>query len=214
MFNTQKHLHKSKKNISIFGSSKTRESSEEFTLAYNMGKLLALNGYTVVNGGYGGIMLASAKGASENGGHTIGVTLVKENTGGFIQRHSNAYIKEEILCANLFERLYTLIKISSAYILFPGGTGTLLELAAVWELINKKLLSKRPIILLGDNWQGVIEITAREYEENFSLEKSKKNQGDIDNQKKQILERKNLFSDFIFQADTPEDVLDIIINFK
>lgn len=196
-----------KKNISVFGSSKTIESSSEFSDAYKMGELLALNGFNVVNGGYGGIMLASAKGAKEAGGHTIGVTLHKKDENDILVKGKppNRYIAEEIPCEHLFERLYTLIKISSAFILFPGGTGTLLELAAVWELINKNLLSKRPIILFGSYWIPVVQATEKEYESD-SLEKNKIEKNIVN---KIVSE----FSKFIFLANNPEEVIEIIVNY-
>ena len=64
-----------RKIVTVFGSSRPGEGDEEYLLAYEVGKNLALNGFTVCNGGYAGIMEASARGAKEAGGKTIGVTF-------------------------------------------------------------------------------------------------------------------------------------------
>ena len=146
----------SKKIITIFGTSRARPGDSTFTLAYETGALLAKAGFTVANGGYGGIMLAAAKGAAEAGGEIIGVTCSAFKSG-----KANEYVKREIVTGSLDERLETLIKLGQAYIVLPGGTGTLLELAKVWELKNKGFLkTDKPIILLGGFWKPLIELIA------------------------------------------------------
>ena len=68
------------------------------------------------------------------------------------------YIRQEVPTFDLFQRLETLIRLGRAYVAFPGGTGTLTELALVWELLNKGLLSgNRPLIVFGEGWQPVID---------------------------------------------------------
>jgi uncharacterized protein (TIGR00730 family) len=127
-----------------------------FTLAYETGRLLAEAGFTIANGGYGGTMLAAAKGAAEAGGEIIGVTC-----SAFKSSKANEYVTREIVTGSLDERLETLVKLGQAYIVLPGGTGTLLELAKVWELKNKGFLkTDKPIILLGGFWKPLIELIA------------------------------------------------------
>jgi len=116
---------------------------------------LARGGFIVCNGGYGGIMEASARGAKEAGGRTIGITLE-----AFAGR-SNRWIDDEIRVRSLAERLARLVGMGDGYVILKGGTGTLLELAYVWELTNKKLMPEKPIVLLGDFWKGVVD-TLRE----------------------------------------------------
>ena len=146
----------SKKIITIFGTSKARPGDTTFTLAYETGALLAKAGFAVANGGYGGTMLAAAKGAAEAGGETIGVTCSAFKSG-----KANEYVSREIVTGSLDERLETLIKLGQAYIVLPGGTGTLLELAKVWELKNKDFLkTDKPIIILGGFWKPLIELIA------------------------------------------------------
>ena len=145
-----------KKIISLFGTSKAKEGDYAFKIAEETGKILAQAGFTIANGGYGGTMLAAAKRAAEAGGEIIGVTC-----SAFKNSKANQYITREIVTASLDERLDTLIKLGQGYIVLPGGTGTLLELAKVWELKNKGFLEKdKTIILIGEFWKPLVELLA------------------------------------------------------
>ena len=137
--------------ISVFGSSRPRENEPEYTEARHVGKALAQAGFTVCNGGYGGIMEASARGAKEAGGESIGVTV------DAFARKANKWIDKEIRKATLVERIETLVNTADGYVIVKGGTGTLLELAYVWEFINKGFIPEKPIIIVGDFWGKVVE---------------------------------------------------------
>jgi predicted Rossmann-fold nucleotide-binding protein len=103
-------------------------------------------------------MLAAAKGAAEAGGRTIGVTCR-----AFGRASANKYIDKEIITSTLEERLKKLVELGQAYIVLPGGTGTLLELAFVWELKNKGFIEQdKPIILVGDFWRPLAELVAKD----------------------------------------------------
>jgi uncharacterized protein (TIGR00730 family) len=143
--------------ITVFGSSRTPPDSPAYDLAYRLGTVIGVRGWTLCNGGYGGAMAASAKGAKDAGGRTVGVTCQVWGRGGI-----NRFIDREVCAGNLHERLQTLVDLGRAYVALPGGTGTLLELAFVWEMANKKLLKGRPIVLLGDCWQGVVDCMSRD----------------------------------------------------
>ena len=148
----------SKKIITIFGTARARPGGAIFTLAYETGRLLAQAGFTIANGGYGGTMLAAAKGAAEAGGDIIGVTCSAFKSG-----RANEYVTREIVTGSLDERLEKLVELGQAYIVLPGGTGTLLELAKVWELKNKGFLEvDKTIILLGGYWKRLVELIATE----------------------------------------------------
>ena len=128
-------------------------ASAEREVSLATGEAIARAGYTLLNGGYGGTMAATAKGARLAGGHTIGVTCSAFGRGG-----PNPYIEKEITTATLQQRLQRLIELGRAYVVLPGGTGTLLELATVWELSNKGFLKPaRPIILMGRFWRPLLE---------------------------------------------------------
>lgn len=140
------------KTVTIFGSSLPKEGDAEFENAFLLGKLLAQSGLNVCTGGYRGIMHAVSKGAVENGGKAIGVTV---DLWGSVP---SEYLTEEIKCKTLFERISKLVEVGDAYVILRGGTGTLLELAVVWEFMNKNLLVKKPIICHSDMWKSFIEI--------------------------------------------------------
>lgn len=143
-----------KKVVAIFGTSKSRPGDGVFEMALKLGKVLAENGFAIANGGYGGTMLASAKGASLAGGKTIGITCTALGRDG-----ANEYIKEEIKTDSLQQRLETLVNIAGAYVVLPGGTGTLLELAHIWEFRNKHFLNEqKTIIILGSFWKPLVEL--------------------------------------------------------
>ena len=143
----------SEKTITIFGTGRAKQGDANFQLAYETGKLLAQAGFTIANGGYGGTMLAAAKGAAEAGGEVVGVTC-----SAFKNSTANKYVTREIITGSLDERLDTLIKLGQAYVVLGGGTGTLLELAKVWELKNKGFLkTDKPIILLGRFWKPLVD---------------------------------------------------------
>lgn len=149
------------KTVTIFGSSLPREGSKAYTDAQRLGRLLAEAGYAICNGGYGGLMEASARGARAAGGHTIGITCV------VWPRPANAYIVEEVRTPSFPQRLMTLIQHGDAYIVLPGGTGTLAELALTWELMNKGALSKtvggrKPLLAIAPYWQPVIDCLKQE----------------------------------------------------
>jgi len=144
--------------VTIFGSGNARPGEEVYDLASDLGRRLAQAGLTVANGGYGGTMLAAAQGAAEAGGRVIGVTCSAFKRGG-----ANPFVTEEIVTADLDERLRTLVSLGRAYIVLPGGTGTLLELAKVWELKNKGFMDPaRPIVLVGRFWEPLVALMAQQ----------------------------------------------------
>ena len=144
-----------KKTVAVFGSGKIKENSDKFKLAYETGFLLAKSGFVVANGGYGGSMLASAKGAKDAGGTTIGIT-----TDEFRGAANNEFIDREIRKPTWRERLYQLIDGADGFIVLDGGTGTLTELAVTWEMNNKSLHVK-PIVVIGKQMREMIELFKR-----------------------------------------------------
>jgi uncharacterized protein (TIGR00730 family) len=149
------------KTVTVFGSALPAEGSTAYLEAQRLGRLLAEAGYAVCNGGYSGLMEASARGARDAGGHTIGITCV------IWPRPANPYIMEEVRTKNFSERLITLIERGDAYLTLPGGTGTLAELALAWEMMNKGSLSKtvggrKPLLVMAPYWQPVIDCLRQE----------------------------------------------------
>jgi hypothetical protein len=139
-----------KKTITILGSSLPKEGEGEFIFAYNLGKQLALNNFNICTGGYRGIMHAASKGAIEAGGTAIGITV------DLWGAKPSEYLTKEIKCKSLSERIETLIKNGDGFVILQGGTGTLLELAFVWEMANKNLIEKKPIVCHSIMWEKIV----------------------------------------------------------
>ncbi len=148
-----------RKIITVFGSSVPVEGEVEYNLGYRLGKLLAENNFDVCTGGYEGIMSAVAKGAVEAGGQAIGITCSKQ-----WENKPNKYLTEQIDVENIFERLKLLLYKADGFVVLNGSTGTLLELAAVWELLNKKLMPPKPFIILGDTWMELYKLINKRME--------------------------------------------------
>jgi uncharacterized protein (TIGR00725 family) len=136
--------------ITVFGSSRSQPGSQAYETAQALGATLAKSSFVVANGGYGGTMEATARGARKAGGTTIGVTAEA------FRSKANPWIEKEIRVQDWQARLFKLIELGTGYVALPGGTGTLVELSVVWEWINKRFIEPRPLVLLGDYWLPVV----------------------------------------------------------
>lgn len=141
----------SRKTITVFGSSRPRPGDPYFEEAQQLGAALAAKGLAVCSGGYGGVMEAVSRGAREAGGKTLAVTAK------FFRSQVNQWVEEEIRVDTWQERLFELVRRGDGYVICRGGTGTLVELAVVWEMINKGVMKRRPAVALGTFWTPVIE---------------------------------------------------------
>ncbi len=137
--------------VTVFGSARVRRGSSEYDEAYDLGCALAASGLAVCSGGYGGVMEAVSRGAREAGGEAIGVTARA------FRARANAWISNEVRVASWQQRLFELVRRGSGYVVCRGGTGTLVELAVVWEMLNKRMMRAKPLALLGPFWLPVIE---------------------------------------------------------
>jgi uncharacterized protein (TIGR00730 family) len=137
--------------VAVFGGSRAAPGSPEYLEAYAIGRLLARAGFTVMNGGYGGTMEASARGAKENGGRTLGVI-----SGEFNELKPNAYLDDTVLREDLFLRIREMYSRADAFIVLKGSMGTLAELALVWNLTKLEVGRRKPIVLLGEGWTNVL----------------------------------------------------------
>jgi len=147
--------------IAIFGKYGVRRGSRPYRLAYDIGFALADAGFTVANGGYAGTMEAASKGAKDAGGNTIGVTCPSVLEKRW-RRTSNPFLDEVHPAPNIMARIEQLIRLCGGYVVLPGGTGTLAELAVALEFVDKKLIKPRPIVLVGDWWEPVIDLVRGE----------------------------------------------------
>ncbi len=99
---------------------------------WSWGARLAQAGFAVCTGGYGGVMEAVSRGARESGGRVLAVTS------SFFKSRVNRWVEEETRMDTWQERLFELVRLGDGYVACKGGTGTLVELAVVWEMLNKK----------------------------------------------------------------------------
>ncbi|MFQ5777406.1 MAG: LOG family protein [Terriglobia bacterium] len=136
--------------LTVFGSSRPAPGSDAYETARALGAALARAGFAVATGGYGGTMEGTSRGAREAGGKTLGVTAE------VFRSAANAWVEEEIRVKTWHDRLLKLVELGAGYVVLPGGTGTLVELAVVWEWISKRFLPVKPLIILGEFWLPVV----------------------------------------------------------
>jgi len=137
--------------VTVFGSARFSREHPFYRQAEETGRLLAENGYAVMTGGGPGLMEAANKGAREAGGYTIGcnIRLPEEQV-------PNAYLDKFVEFEHFFVRKVMLVKYSSAFVVMPGGFGTLDEVFEVMTLMQTRKLESFPIVALGgDYWQNL-----------------------------------------------------------
>ena len=138
--------------IAIFGSARTKPHDPDYTAAITTARLLAKAGFGIITGGGPGIMEAANKGAQEGGNLSIGCNIELP-----FEQASNPYLDISLDFRYFFVRKTLFIKYSNAFIIFPGGFGTMDELFEALTLIQTKKVSNFPIILYGSEyWSGLI----------------------------------------------------------
>jgi len=137
--------------ITVFGSSRPRAGDADYEAARALGRALAARGFTVCSGGYGGVMEGVSRGAREGGGRSEAVTAA------FFASRANAWVDQEIRVQTWQERLFELVRRGRGYVACKGGTGTLVELAVVWEMLNKRVMAGKPCVVLGAFWRPILE---------------------------------------------------------
>ena len=141
--------------VSIFGSARTKPENKYFELSVEIAQKLANHGYGVITGGGPGIMEAANKGAQLAGGKSVGLNIDLP----FEQNH-NPYIDAEhnLEFDYFFVRKVIFVKYSQAFVVMPGGFGTLDEMFEAMTLIQTKKINHRPIVLVGkDYWTGLVD---------------------------------------------------------
>ena len=115
-----------------------------------MGRLLAEAGFTICTGGYLGIMEAASRGAREAGGRVFGIVMNQ------FKSEPNRYLTDKVATNHFYDRLQNLITRSVGFVAFKGGMGTVTEVSLVWNKLQTRVLERRPIVLIGDCWKGVV----------------------------------------------------------
>ena len=155
--------------VSIFGSARTKEENPYYKLGVKIAKDLSERGYGIISGGGPGIMEAANRGAQEGVGPSVGLNIDLP----FEQNH-NPYIDplHNLEFDYFFVRKVIFVKYSQAFVIMPGGFGTLDELFEALTLIQTKKIAERPIVLVGSEyWEGLtswIKKTMLDMEHNIS----------------------------------------------
>lgn len=138
--------------VSFFGSARTKQEDIYYKIAEKTAALFAKNGFTVITGGGGGIMEAANKGASETGGTSVGLNITLP-----FEQKPNPYANISIEFKYFFIRKIMFVKYATAYLIFPGGMGTLDELFEAVTLIQTRRIRPFPLILVGSAyWSGLV----------------------------------------------------------
>lgn len=145
------------RNVTFFGDSAIPESSEIYQSVWKASKLLAQNGYYIVNGGGPGIMKAATDGAESIDGYTIAVYWQPKLASFFEGKNLANVTDESESQANYLVRTFGLIEKGDAYIVCKGGTGTISEFGMVWALAKLYYGCHKPVILYGDFWDELVE---------------------------------------------------------
>ena len=139
--------------VSVFGSARTRRATPEYELAEDIAAGLVEAGYAVITGGGPGIMEAANKGAADAGGVSVGLGIELPLESGL-----NEYVNIGVEFRYFFVRKTVFIKYSQAFVVLPGGFGTMDELFEALTLVATGKITKFPIVLVGSAyWGGLIE---------------------------------------------------------
>jgi uncharacterized protein (TIGR00730 family) len=172
--------------VSVFGSARTVPGTAEYELASRIAATLAKSGYAVITGGGPGIMEAANKGASQAGSVSVGLGIELP-----LEQGLNDYVDVGVEFRYFFVRKTMFIKYSQAFVVMPGGFGTLDELFEAVTLVATGKITKFPIVLVGSEYWG----------------------GLLDWMRETVVADGNIFApemDLLQVADTAEDVLAII----
>ncbi len=170
--------------ISIFGSARSAPESSEYRAAETLARLMVKAGYGVITGGGPGVMEAANKGAYEEGGVSVGLHIRLPQ-----EQHCNKYVKTRCNFHYFFIRKFIFVKYAKAYIVMPGGMGTLDELSEAFVLAQTGRSGLFPIVLFDSSfWNGLLDWFKDQMVKNNFI-----NKGEI--------------SRLITVCDTPEEVL-------
>jgi len=172
--------------VSIFGSSRAGRRTSTYNATENLARLLVENGFNVISGGGPGVMEAANKGAAEAGGKSVGLHIHLPN-----EQQANKYANVRLDFKYFFIRKVMFVKYAVAYVIMPGGYGTLDELFESLTLIQTKRIRSFPVILMDSKyWKRLIDWLSKTLIKARAISKS-----DLD-----------IFS----VVDTPEEALSII----
>ena len=139
--------------VSIFGSTRVKPGDEVYQKGEQIGRLLALSGFSVITGGGPGVMEAANKGAAEAGAKSIGLNIQLP-----MEQKPNPYANLPLSFRYFFVRKVMFVKYAVAFVILPGGFGTMDELMEAATLIQTRRIKPFPVILVGsDYWKGFLD---------------------------------------------------------
>jgi hypothetical protein len=139
--------------VCVFGSARTPPGSPEFAAGEALGAALARDGWAVITGGGPGVMEAVNKGASESGGVSIGLGIELP-----YEQRLNGWVDIGVNFRYFFVRKTMFVKYSQAFVVLPGGFGTMDELFEALTLVQTRKVTSFPVILYGSEyWQGLVD---------------------------------------------------------
>ncbi len=139
--------------VSIFGSARVNRDDPSYTMTYNLAQKIAANHHTIISGGGPGIMEAANKGARDAGGTSVGLHIHLP-----FEQKSNPYIDIRCDFRYFFVRKVMFVKYARAYVIMPGGFGTLDEFSEALVLMQTRRIKPCPLILVGRSfWQGLVD---------------------------------------------------------
>ncbi len=147
--------------VTVFGSARLPQDNKYCKMAYDLGHLLAENGHAVITGGGPGIMEAASHGAYEIGGRTIGLNIKLMH-----EQYPNPYLTDCLTFEYFFARKVSLSMSAKVFVFFPGGYGTMDELAEVLCLMQESRMPKMPVFLIGKSfWKNFDRVISKMVDE-------------------------------------------------
>lgn len=172
--------------VTIFGSARIQEDSPYYKAAVDLAGRLAENGFGVITGGGGGVMEAANRGAAEKNGNSVGLNIILPR-----EQVPNPYANIQIEFDYFFVRKVMFIKYACAYVIMPGGFGTLDEFFEAVTLIQTDRIKPLPVVLFGtEYWSGLMEWIRERLLEN------------------KMISPQDL--DIIYMTDDPEEIVKIV----
>jgi len=160
----QRHLIR---NVAFFGDANISKNDPVYKDAFETAKILAENGFTIVDGGGPGVMQAATSGAEEGGGTTLTVTFDPVNAPGYEGRYLKNIPDKEIVTTNYIDRMFKLMEHGDIFVIFKGGSGTISEFGTAWVLAKLYYGYHKPFILFGSFWAEMIDV----FRKNMNIDK-------------------------------------------
>lgn len=143
--------------VAVFGSARVQPGDMEYVQVRDLASRLTALGCDIVTGGGPGLMEAANEGAASSRDPGSRKTRSFGLTIAIPYEKANPYLDSVTAHRTFFSRLHHFVRMSQAFVIFPGGIGTALELMMVWQLLQVGFMTERPVVLVGGMWQGLVD---------------------------------------------------------